>query len=396
MTIKLTPTLSPEILSSKPLPLEKIKLTPELDGQFGSNRAPISLNKQIDAENDLEAIYTWLEEHRDSPQTFRNYQKEAERLLLWAIIEYRKSLSSLNRDDLMLYQDFIQDPQPASRWCGPRKERSHEDWRPFKGPLAASSQRQTLAILKSLFDYLVVAGYLAGNPLALINKRKLQPNTKKSVERFLEQELWVSVNKYVESLARETPRQQQQYERLRYLLALFYLLGPRVSEVASHTMSSLVERRGRWWWQVIGKGNKEAFIPINNEMLKAFSRYRLFYGLPALPQPDEQTPLVMSLTGRSSISPNMIYRIIKDVFQETANTIESQEPHNAEKLRRASTHWLRHTAITHQADAGIELRYLNKSARHTKLETTAIYLHAEDEAWHDEMEKHSLDLQSEK
>ena len=62
----------------------------------------------------------------------------------------------------------------------------------------------------------------------------------------------------------------------------------------------------------------------------------------------------------------------------------------AEKLRKASTHWFRHTAITHQADAGIELRYLNKSARHDKLDTTAGYLHADEEAWHNAMEIHRL------
>jgi site-specific recombinase XerD len=61
-----------------------------------------------------------------------------------------------------------------------------------------------------------------------------------------------------------------------------------------------------------------------------------------------------------------------------------------DKLRNASTHWLRHTAVTHQADAGIELRYLNKSARHAKMETTSIYLHADEDEWHSAMEKHTL------
>jgi hypothetical protein len=35
------------------------------------------------------------------------------------------------------------------------------------GPLAERSRRQALGILSGLFNYLVAAGFLAGNPLAL-------------------------------------------------------------------------------------------------------------------------------------------------------------------------------------------------------------------------------------
>jgi len=58
------------------------------------------------------------------------------------------------------------------------------------------------------------------------------------------------------------------------------------------------------------------------------------------------------------------------------------------KLRNASTHWFRHTAVTHGDDAGIGLKYLKRSARHEELETTAIYQHAEDALWHDEWQRH--------
>jgi integrase/recombinase XerC len=58
------------------------------------------------------------------------------------------------------------------------------------------------------------------------------------------------------------------------------------------------------------------------------------------------------------------------------------DPVGADKLRRASTHWLRHTAATHQADAGNDLRFIQKNLRHASLETTAIYLHADDDRRH--------------
>jgi integrase/recombinase XerC len=60
----------------------------------------------------------------------------------------------------------------------------------------------------------------------------------------------------------------------------------------------------------------------------------------------------------------------------------ASDPVGAATLHRASTHWLRHSAASHQADAGTDLRYIQKNLRHASIETTAIYLHAEDDRRH--------------
>ena len=39
----------------------------------------------IDADNDAEAIESFLNEYKESPGTLRSYTKEIERLLLWCI-----------------------------------------------------------------------------------------------------------------------------------------------------------------------------------------------------------------------------------------------------------------------------------------------------------------------
>jgi site-specific recombinase XerD len=362
-----------------------------LDGRSGANRAPADTIKQIAAETDLEAVQAWLAEFHDSPNTFRNYRKEVERLLLWSFHELGKPLSALMREDLARYEAFLEDPQPRDVWCGPRKPRDNAAWRPFEGPLTAASRRQVLVILNSMFSYLVTAGYLASNPIALIRRRgRIAKREATTIERFLEQDVWDHVLKFIDSMPRETQGQRVRQERARYLFSLLYLLGSRVSEVASHTMASFVERRGKWWWRVLGKGEKEALIPVNQEMVSALERYRTFLGLSAMPDPEETTPLVPNIGGSRGISANMVYRIVKGVLQRAADALEPTDPHKAQKLRRASTHWLRHTAVTHQADAGIELRYVNRSARHANLETTKIYLHADDDAWHEAMEKHKL------
>lgn len=373
------------------LPIERFVSPIDLNGHNGGNRLPGATGKQICAENDLDALNVWLGEYRHSPQTFRTYRKEAERLLLWSVMALGKPLSSLRREDLMAYEDFIANPQPAMYWCGTKIARASDKWRPFEGPLSPTSQRQALIILDGMFSYLVSAGYLAGNPLALKRRRRTPlVEDERSVERFLDQQTWHYLINYLHNLPIATTRQIEEKERALFLFSILYLLGPRLSEVASHSMGSIFERRGKWWWRVIGKGNKLATIPVTEEAINALSRYRLHLGLSAVPTPSDETPLILSLKGRRGIDSGMIYKIVKKYVIEAASALTPADPTRAEKLMQASTHWFRHTAITHQADAGIELRHIKKSARHAKIDTTALYLHSDDDSWHNAIQKHQM------
>lgn len=362
----------------------------ELDGRCGGNRAGPDVVCQLAAGNDLEAVQTWLAEFHDSPQTLRGYRKEAERLLLWALLERGKPLSSLTREDCILYEAFLADPQPRERWCGPKAPRFSARWRPFVGPLQPASRKLAMLIVNALFSYLVEAGYLAGNPLALARRRGRLQQNQRQVERFLEHDQWQALLATVDAMPRDSERDRQHHARARFLVALLYLLGPRVSEIAGHTMNSFIQMRGRWWWRVVGKGRKEARVPVNQDMLQALREYRRFYGLSSLPAPDDPTPLVMNLKGTTGIGDNMIYRIVKELVVRAAAQLEAVDPHQAEKLRHASTHWFRHTSITHQADAGIGIQFLQRNARHARIDTTGLYLHAEEGEWHEAMERHKL------
>lgn len=76
-----------EQMDLAPVPLERIVLPPTLDGRVDINRVPADAIKQIAANTDIEGVKAWLAEFHDSPHTFRNYRKEAERLLLWSFQE---------------------------------------------------------------------------------------------------------------------------------------------------------------------------------------------------------------------------------------------------------------------------------------------------------------------
>jgi site-specific recombinase XerD len=366
-------------------------LPAELDGSRGENRS-LSGGCQIQAENDWQAIQCWLEEFDGSPQTTRAYRREAERLLLWSVRQRHKPLSSLLREDFHAYQQFLSDPQPATYWCGNRALRHSPTWKPFKGPLSSNSQRHAMIVINALLSYLVDAGYLRGNPLSLIRRRNrtLKPETREAIsqERFLDRETWEYLKQFIAALPQGTEREIEHYERVRFLFHFLYLLAPRVSEFASHPMNSFREFRGHWWWFVLGKGEKRGKVPVNDEMLDALMRYRRFLKLEDLPAEDDTSPLLRSLKGNRGISANMIYRLVKAIVTQAAEKLENTNPQKAVKLRNASTHWFRHTAVTLGDDAGIGLKYLNRSARHDKIETTAIYQHAEDKLWHDEWQRH--------
>ncbi len=392
--------LVPVELAGPVAPLERLHLSADLDGSAGINRARSS-STVIAAQNDLQAIAAWLARFADTPTTFANYRKEAERLLLWAVVQQGKPLASLTHEDLLVYQRFLADPQPSSRWVlarGRKPGRSNPAWRPFAGPLGPSSQRQAMVILNALFSWLVTAGYLAGNPLALSRQRARKAKPRQT--RYLEPELWHEVRAVVEAMPRETDRAREHYFRVRWLFSLFYACGLRISEVAGNTMGGFFCRRDpageeRWWLEVTGKGSKVRIVPATNELMVELARYRRENGLPPLPLPGDETPLLLPIGAKPRpLTRAAVHAIVKEVFRRAAQRLRSQGEdgaHRADRLEQASAHWLRHTAGSHMTDQAMDLRHVRDNLGHESLTTTSGYLHTADDARHRETEaKHRI------
>ena len=362
-------------------PVLTIVLPIALDGSLGTNRAS-GLHKQIAADTDLEAVRLWLAEYTASPHTLRSYRKEAVRLLLWTTQTLGKPLSSLTREDFLLYERFL--ASPTGDWADPQLPRRGRTRRLFDGPLSERSQHQALGILSGLMTYLVSAGYLAGNPLALRRGRNTSTKRSRRVERYLDHALWDHVLASVEQWPRLSERDEQHYERSRWLIRLLYHTALRVSEAANAKTTDFYQRRGKWWLHVIGKGGAEGEVPLSDTLMADFARYRVFHDLPPVPCASETGPAVMSIAGDTArhLTPAAIYLIVREVFRRAADALDTTNPAGIATLRRASTYWLRHSAASHQADAGTDLRFIQKNLRHASIETTGIYLHAEDDQRH--------------
>jgi len=69
---------------------------------------------------------------------------------------------------------------------------------------------------------------------------------------------------------------------------------------------------------------------------------------------------------------------MKRFFEQVADLIEDANPATAEKLRRASPHWMRHT---HALERGVDLTTARDNLRHALIATKSIYLHAATPTW---------------
>jgi len=370
--------------------LESLAVPGALSGVQGENRG--KGRAQIRARDDREAVFAWLARFVDSKATLASYRKEAERLLLWCVLQHRKALSDLAHEDFLVYQHFLSDPQPTSTWVmtpGAKHARSSPNWRPFAGPLSQASQRQAMNIINGLFNWLVEAGYLAGNPLALRRKRRTTQQPR--VTRFLPRQHWQEVKNAILAMPTDTPRQADRAARARWLFTLLYLGGLRVSEVCDGVMGDFFVRISsdgaeRWWLEATGKGEKTRLVPATAELIEELTRYRKSADLNPLPAEGDSLPLVLPLIGANTpLTRAAIHVIVKETMRNAADHLRAQGPQfeaAAAHIEKASTHWMRHTAGSHQTDRG-DLKNVRDNLGHASIGTTSLYVHTEDDARHD-------------
>lgn len=346
----------------------------------------------LKVETDIEAIRMWIS-IQESLDTQKAYAKETDRLLLWCYHVAGKPLSSLFRSDFEEYRKFMLNP--PQDWCGPRRKRSNPAWRPFVGPLSPKSATQALIILKALMSYLAENCYLVANPLA----GKLKKSTDDSPGRvsFLPEEWDCIINAAddmpeglldVDDSGSEAIRMK--YERGRWLVRLMVETGLRISEIANGNMGAFQEAQNKngevvWRFYVDGKGQKKSWVPVSSRLLKALKRYRVYLGLTAYPSPSDNRPLIPNVRTGEHVTSRRLHQLLSEIFEKAAVSIEDRYPHRAEKLRSASPHVIRHTAIT-EVGKHADIRTQQRFARHSDPRTTMIYNHIEDDVLHEAVE----------
>ncbi|MCP1121297.1 site-specific integrase [Robbsia andropogonis] len=362
------------------VPWERLRIPHEVDGSHGSFRAPRQACA-LDANNDYEAVQAWLALH-ETVATQSAYRKEAKRLILWAIVERGRALSSLTTEDATAYRSFLRHPQPRERWVGPPRPRSAPEWRPFAGNLSARSTAYALSVLGALFRWLIEQRYVLSNPFAGIKVRGKKRVTPLDTSRGFTEGEWGLVRTIANGLEWSYGWGTPGAQRLRFLLDFSYATGLRASELVDARLGDIrAGEHDAHWLNLVGKGGKAGKVALPRLARTALEQYLVQRRLPVTPQRwAPKTPLLASVDEENAtgITRSRLWYVTRRFFRRAADVIAADHPVLAEKLRRASPHWTRHTHATHALARGAELTAVRDNLRHASIATTSIYLQSDE------------------
>lgn len=360
------------------VPWESLSMPRELDGSAGLFRAPVG-SCILRASNDYEAVNAWLELH-EAEATKKAYRKEAERLILWSVVERGCALSSLTTEDAIAYRSFLRRPTPSVRWVGPARPRTSPEWRPFAAALSPRSTGYALSVLGALFRWLIAQRYVLANPFAGVKARGARSDSAFDTSRAFTEGEWSLIRAVAEGLEYTHGWSLQAAQRLRFILDFDYATGLRAGELVGQALGQIKsDGAGDQWLHLVGKGARSGKVAMPPLARGALERYLAQRGLPTLqPHWNPATPILASLEGGGSISTSRLRAVIDRFCETAAEAIAGEAPALAEKLRRASPHWMRHTHATHALGRGVELTTVRDNLRHASVTTTSTYLHVDD------------------
>jgi len=377
------------------VPLESLLVPDDLNGANGLNRH--AGQPLIEAMDDMLAIRSWLAIKSPSKNTQLAYRKEAERLVLWAIMERHKALSDLTVNDCAAYRDWLSmvgrtEPEqwpfnvPQNEWIGKGKAGKHKpSWKPLSGPISANSTKQAIVILNGMFGWLVKVQYLAFNPWAavpvhIVNNPDEAPELE--LTRAFTKSQWDYLINYLDELFPSAYAVQ-----VRFVVKFAYSTGMRRAELVGSTVGHLYTMPlrdsvgQRWMLKVLGKGSKWRSIPFPEKLFGQLSNYLEYRGLkPYPPDNPPETPLIAHQSSNTPLGEGMLYKALKRLFGEVSEKLKSEgKEHESRVFLKASTHWLRHTRGSHLGQSNTEAVLIQKLLGHASIATTTIYTKSDDE-----------------
>lgn len=213
----------------------------------------------------------------------------------------------------------------------------------------ASARARKVASIKSFFNYLSVkTRVLEFNPAAELES----PKNVKRLPRYLDVKESIRLLDVVDG---------KHKERDYAILTMFLNCGLRLSELVAININNIRDNS----LYVVGKGNKERTIYLNDACVDAIEKY-----LAVRPADGVKDRNALFLSERKQrISNKTIQHIVKKYIEKSG-----LDP------KRYSTHKLRHTAATLMYKYGkVDIRALQQILGHESISTTEIYTHVDNE-----------------
>jgi integrase/recombinase XerD len=211
------------------------------------------------------------------------------------------------------------------------------------------SQARLISGLRNFFDYLIFEDYRKVNPTTLIESPK--------IGRKLPDTLSIEE---IDTLINSIDLSQPQGERNRTIIETLYSCGLRVSELITLKISDLFFDEG--FIRVIGKGNKQRFVPINVQTQKFIQFYLKHIRNHIKIQKGFEDTVFLNRRGKM-LTRVMIFTIVKILAEKSGFQ------------KKISPHTFRHSFATHLLERGADLRAIQQMLGHESITTTEIYMH---------------------
>lgn len=227
----------------------------------------------------------------------------------------------------------------------------------------AKARSRKVSAIRSFYKYLTVsAGKLTENPMLNLET----PSLKKALPKFLTLEQALELLTHVET---------NFTERDYCIITLFLNCGMRLSELCGINISDIHDNR----LKLLGKGNKERIVYLNNSCLTAIDNYLAVLNSGEKIKRVDKNALFLNNRGQR-IGPRRVEQIVEECLQKADLDGMGISPHK-----------LRHTAATLlYQDAGVDIRVLKELLGHESLSTTEIYTHVSNRQIEDASNKSPL------
>ena len=230
----------------------------------------------------------------------------------------------------------------------------------------ATTRSRKISTLKGFFKYLNKNAIVENNPTEYLEAPKL----KKRLPVYLNVQESVGLLENIDG-----KNQVRDFA----IITIFLNCGLRLSELVGMNLNDISGSALR----VIGKGNKERLIHLNQSCIDALVEY-LKIRPNDLTDPDAKKAVFISRNGKR-ISRRMVEILVDKHIQKSGLDKRIYSPHK-----------LRHTAATLMHQEGVDVRVLQEILGHANLGTTQIYTHLSNKEISDALNSNPLNKKIQK
>ena len=272
---------------------------------------------------------------------FLNYLTFQKRYSKHTIISYQNDLTGFFDFIFLQYQSIplkeISAPMVRS-WLATLKENK----------AASKTINRKISSLKSFFKYQLKMKEIEVSPMSTTTALKVN----RRLPSFIEQ-------KDINTLFTDIDFASTWEGKLNFLiLELLYQTGIRLSELINLKEQHIDTNTNTI--KVLGKGNKERIIPVNNQLLQLIDQYITEKRI-QFPE-SSNVYLLISKKGKM-LYPKYVYNMVKFNLGRVSTN------------ERKSPHILRHSFATHLTNNGAQINAIKELLGHSSLAATQIYTH---------------------